>query len=147
MTLEELMLEEARRNLVRQEASLESLRTRVTAVLSVSAIVFAILGERQIEKLDAWGVLALISFVVSAGIAVFVLLPHDFAFGLKVANWMGQLTPERANARTAAWDAAHGLAEMYVTNKNQIKRLTEFYTAVCGLLAAQVVCWVLGGLR
>jgi hypothetical protein len=147
VTIEELMLDEARRNLTRQEATLDGLRVRSTAVLSISAVIFAILGERQVGELDAWAILALISFVLSAGLAVFILYPREFEFGIKVQQWMGQIDRRTADAGVAAWDTAASLAGMQVANKDNIAILTQCYAAGCGFLVAQVIFWVVGGLN
>jgi len=147
VTIEQLMLEEARRNLGRQEGNLESLRTRATAVLSISAVIFAILGERQVGELGAWAILALASFVLSAGLAVYILYPRPFDFGVKVQSWMGELDRRTADPDVAAWDTAASLAGMQVANKNTLWILTQFYAASCAFLVAQVVFWVIAGLN
>lgn len=146
MSLEEVMLDEARRGLSRQEASLDGLRTRTTAVLSVSAIVFSLLGETRATRLDSWGWLALTSFLVSTGLAVYVLLPRPMVFGLKVAQWMAAIDRDKANPEAATWKVAKELGTMRVSNEAQIRRWVFTYTGTCGLLAAQVTLWVFSGL-
>lgn len=139
------MLDEARRGLDRQETDLDGLRTRTTAVVSVAAVVFSLLGEHRIDRLDPWGWGALISFIVSIALAVYVLWPRRMAFGVKVAQWMERIDREKGDPQVAAWMVAKALGGMQVRNKEPIRNRVKAYAGICGLLAVQVTLWVLSG--
>lgn len=140
------MLDEARRGLSRQEGDFDGLRTRTTAVASVSAIVFSLLGEKRLDRLDVWGWCALISFLVSTVLAVYVLWPRRMAFGVKLAQWMERIDRDKADPQAAAWEVAKALARMQVSNKEPISDRVKAYAGICGLLALQVTLWVFSGL-
>jgi hypothetical protein len=77
--------------LAEQERALSSLRSRAGAVLAAASIAGAFLGAKTSHgSLDTWGVLALISFALSLGSAIWVLLPHEFVFAFRGESLLGE---------------------------------------------------------
>lgn len=65
--------------LAEQERALSGLRTRAGTVLAAASIAGSFLGAKTGHgSLDTWGILALISFVLCFGSAIWVLVPHEF---------------------------------------------------------------------
>jgi hypothetical protein len=95
-----------------------------------------------------WSALAPISFAVCFGSAVWVLSPHDFAFGFSGRTILaegssGQMKDLRSAYRTAgSWIEAH-----IDTNAQMLADLSTWLTLSCGALAAEVILGTIGIVR
>lgn len=75
-----MIWDEARRQLVRQEAALDTLRNQALAALSVSAIVAGLFGSHLTARPAAAVVAATASFVVAAANVVAIIWPREWTF-------------------------------------------------------------------
>jgi hypothetical protein len=87
---------------------------------------------------------ALVSFVLCVGSAIWVLLPHDFTFGFRAQSLL--LPGDRralfdiadAHRVAGAWIARH-----IDTNRDKIAGLSACLTLSCTLLTLEIVVWIL----
>jgi hypothetical protein len=77
--LAKLSYELSLRTLTQQESSLNELRARTGTLIAASSLVTSFLGGTAIAHggFDAWSILALAAFVLSIGLATWVLLPKE----------------------------------------------------------------------
>ena len=133
---------------MRQESALDTLRTQTVAMLSVGALVAGLFGAGVIPRHHSHAALAAVAiaiafFGVSAILAVTVIWPRD---------WDGFEHDMRPNldeidqgdlvdmlALTTSWARMYECAR--AANQCKMKWLTRAFTAICGLVAAQVICW------
>jgi hypothetical protein len=133
------------RALAEQERALSGLRTCAGTVLAAASIAGSFLGAKTDHgSLDVWGGMAMLSFALCLGSAIWVLLPHEFVFAFRgeelVAASDRQKPLDVADAYRAAgsWIAPH----LHV-NRRKIMCLSKWLTASCVLLAVEVVLWTL----
>ena len=77
-----LVFDQARDDLRRQEATLDELRSRTCTLIGASALVASFLGVAAAgDGLGLAGILGVIAFVASAGLAIAILMPiHAWIF-------------------------------------------------------------------
>jgi hypothetical protein len=144
-SIEQLSFELTADALAEQERALSALRARAGTVLAAASVAGAFLGAKTNHgSLDTWGVLALISFVLSLGSAIWVLLPHEFVFAFRGEALLAESDHRGVHDVTEAYRAA-GLwtAPHLRTNGSKIAALSGWLTASCVLLASEIVLWTL----
>ncbi|MDP9397532.1 MAG: hypothetical protein M3P96_06765 [Actinomycetota bacterium] len=147
----ELVLEEARRLLARQEANLDGLRTRAAAMLSVAALAGGLFGGRSTGDRSALAtggvVVALVLFVVTAALLLWVQRPREFTFSHDLSDWINDLREGRpVDATEFAYNISRDLNDYRQQNKTKIDHLACCYLWICGLVALQVVAWALSAI-
>jgi hypothetical protein len=142
-SIEQLSFELTSDALAEQERALGALRTRAGTVLAAASISGAFLGAKTSHgSLDTWGVFALISFVLSLGSAIWVLLPHAFVFAfsgealLAESDHLGVRDVTEAYRAAGIWISPHLQA-----NSSKVAVLSGWLTVSCLLLASEVILW------
>jgi hypothetical protein len=144
-SIEQLSFELTADALAEQERALSALRARAGTVLTAASVAGAFLGAKTSHgSLDAWAVLALISFVLSLGSAIWVLVPHEFVFAFRGEALLAESDHRGVRDVTEAYRAA-GIwtAPHLQTNGGKIAVLSGWLTASCVLLASEIVLWTL----
>jgi hypothetical protein len=144
-SVEQLSFELTADALAEQERALSALRARAGTVIAAASVAGAFLGAKTSHgSLDPWGVLALISFVLSVGSAIWVLLPHEFVFAFRGEALLAESDHRDVSDVTEAYRAA-GLwtAPHLRTNGDKIGVLSGWLTASCVLVASEVILWTL----
>jgi hypothetical protein len=142
-----LLWEEARRQLERQEADLDSLKTRALATLSVAALVAGFFGSRVPKHPSAlvtgFVVAALTLFAVSAALAVWVLLPRreGWHFAHFTRGWTERLDALTLTPFTLAYNLAEHFEQYRIANKAKLEHLQMAFLIACLLVGLQVVVW------
>ncbi len=128
-----------------QERALSGLRARAGIVLATASIAGSFLGAKISRGyLDAWGILAMISFVVAVGSAICDLVPHKFVFALRGYELLALSDHRALHDVTQAYRAAGIWIGLYLeTNRDKIDELSDWLTLSCVLLAAKVILWTL----
>ena len=144
-SIEQLSFELTAGALAEQERALSALRARAGTILAAASVAGAFLGAKTTHgSLDAWGILALVSFVLSVGGAIWVLLPHEFVFAfcgevlLAESDHLGVREVTEAYRAAGLWTAPH-----LRTNASKIAALSSWLTASCVLLASEIILWTL----
>ncbi len=114
-------------------------------VLGAASIAGSFLGAKVGHgSLEALAVMALISFVLCFGCAIWVLLPHEFALAaggeeLLAASEMRGLDDVAEAYRTAGrWLEPH-----LQMNRRTVAKLSTWLSVSCALLAVEVALWIL----
>ena len=92
----EVLLEQARLQVGQQEASLDTLRTRVTAILSIGGVVAALFAPHYLHKGNAWSYWAVGFFAGTVIVGAILLWPRDWAVGVPLGNYQQWITDHRS---------------------------------------------------
>ncbi|MBF6556315.1 MAG: hypothetical protein IVW52_09110 [Acidimicrobiales bacterium] len=149
----EVLLEQARIQVAQQEASLDLIRTRATAVLSIAGVVAALFAPHYLRRGDVWAYWAVGALVLTMFPAVWIHLPTDWAIGVQldrypkwiedVRTWRREHAPESPDLTNQLTEEfASVLVGAYVSNGNKYPRLARAYVVEFGLLIVQALLWV-----
>lgn len=145
----ELIWEEAKRLLARQEASLDALHTKALGLLSVSGIVAGLFAGQVLSgSVGAAGgaavAVAISAFVVGAAGVLFIQWPRDFEFSHDLDQWVKELeTGDPAPLIEATYNLSRDLNDYRKRNQNKITKLYSVLTWSVAALAVQVGAWAL----
>ena len=144
-SIEQLSYELTAKALTEQERALSGLRAGAGTVLGAASIAGSFLGAKASSgSLDAWAIMAMISFALCFVCAIWVLLPHDFALAVGGEDLLA-LSDDRGVREVAeAYRTASGWLEPYLrANRVTVARLSSWLTVSCMLLAIEVALWTL----
>jgi len=141
-----LAYDEAVRALSEQRMIIDSMRTRVGLLLSVSAIATSFLGAQALEEgrpsLPAWT--ALVAF---AGVGVFslaILWPRRWEFSASprylIRNWAEAESPPPIE--DVHRDLSLHMHSSYLENRTGIDRLAALFQIASALLTVEVILWI-----
>jgi hypothetical protein len=160
---EAVLLDEARRAISRQEATLDTLHVKAVAVLSSSAIVAGLMGGSLPTQHLHWSavsvftVLALGVFAATGVLTVLILRPVGVLFSGGIKPLLAYLDDEklvdgddekklRAATRRYERQIATDLDKYRLNNVTTIGTKTDFFGWACKLLGSQVVLWAVARL-
>jgi hypothetical protein len=133
----------------RQAASLDSLRSRALAMLSVSALVAGFFGSQlpsghQSARVILAVVAALVFFAVTVGLALVVLIPKRDAwhFAHFLGPWFAKIDAKNLTPIDVTFRLAQHFEGYRIENKTKLERLYRCLSAICILVGLQVVVWV-----
>jgi hypothetical protein len=138
---------EAKRLLVRQEATLDTLRVQAVALLSVDSIVAGLFSSRiptnglaGLSVGMAYAALGL--FGASILLVISILLPRTWTFDHGLTDKLSCLEQGHAvNPAELAYTWARGAESWRATNQIQLNRLMNFFLTACIFTGIGVVCW------
>jgi Zn-dependent protease with chaperone function len=131
--------------LAEQERALAGLRARAGTVLAAASIAGSFFGAKTSHgSLGAWGVLAMITFSLCVGSAVWVLLPHAFVFAFRGEALLAESDHRGVSNVTEAYRTAGIWVEPHLeVNHSKIADLSNWLAVSCALLASEVILWTL----
>lgn len=150
----EIAFDASKDALKQQEAALDNLRTRASTVLSGASIATAFLGAQALKRprhrpelwLDGWEWVAAGSFIALALTVIVILWPRkNWVFTVGAKDLIGGYV-EGARKYTVPEiqrNLALHLENHFDANQQKIERLYLWFRLSCGLLALQVVAWIL----
>jgi hypothetical protein len=142
-----MLWEEARRQLVRQEAGLDTLRTQAVAVLSVASIVAGLFGAHVMtahrsSSEHLWIGIALALFAGTVIAALVILWPRKWAFDHSLAKRVQAVeSQEVVRAFDLAFSWAKGFEAGRKRNQSTVDCLMVVFSVACFLTGAQVIAW------
>jgi hypothetical protein len=144
-SIEQLSFELTAGALSEQERALSALRARAGTVLAAASIAGSFFGAKTSHgSLGALGGLAMVSFALCVGSAIWILLPHAFVFAFRGKTLLAESDHRGVSNVTDAYRAAGIWVEPYLeTNRRKIAFLSGCLAASCVLLVAEVVLWTL----
>jgi hypothetical protein len=144
-SIEQLSFELTASALAEQERAAAGMRMCASTVIGAASVAGSFLGANAAHSaLGAWSVLALISFGICVGSAIWVLGPHSFTFAFRGeavlaaigVEWERDMRePYRA---TGAW-----IEELVDDNAQKLADLSVWLRLSCAALAAEIVFWTL----
>lgn len=147
-----IAVEEAIRAIDGQQENLNDLRSRVGILLSAATIATSFLGGIALDSrsLQVPGFIAVALFVLHIGTGLYILLPRAWKFQTSaqymVEDWIDTrgYDGDRMRRRLVFWADRHTS-----TNAERMNRLWKWYAVAIGLLAAEIVAWImeLGGFQ
>jgi uncharacterized membrane protein YhdT len=140
-SIEQLGFELTSGTLSEQQRDVSGLRMSAGTILGTGSIVASLSGARTGgHALNAWAVLATISFALCFACAIWVLLPRNLFVSLGGAELMADADIVRAPDVNDGYRAAASWIEPYLEqNRRTIDRLADWLTVGCVLLAIEVV--------
>jgi hypothetical protein len=144
-SIEQLSFELTTSALAEQERTLSGLRARAGTVLAAASIAGSFFGAKTSHgSLGAWGVLAMVSFSLCVGSAIWILLPHALVFAFRGKALLAESDHRGASNVTEAYRTAGIWVEPHLeANRHKISSLSDWLAASCVLLAAEVILWTL----
>ncbi len=143
----ELIWEEAKRLLARQEAGLDALHTKAFGLLSVSGIIAGLFagqvltGPMGTGRTVAVGV-ALVSFAISAALVLYIQWPRKFDFSHDLDDWIKELEAgQPASMEEATYNLSRDLNSYRKRNQAKINDLYAWFSWTCVALAVQTLAW------
>lgn len=142
----EVLLEQARQQLARQEQAVDTMRNRATAVLTACGLVAAFFGSHAFSSQHRSGAVwvALILFALAGLCTGFVLAPRKMAFTERLDQWIDWVESAAAAddlATVGMRGLANNLDELWNINQDPVERLSRWYLALCALFVLQAVAW------
>jgi hypothetical protein len=144
-----VIMEEARRLLVRQEADLDTLRGRVATILTGSSIVAAVFGagiskgSLSTLRSDA-RITAFVLFGLTMLACLWILKPRTrWRFSYSTAPWLDRIknNDEPLSEGDVLYNVARKLEDSRGTNAPRLECLQRWFVLACALLALQVIAW------
>jgi len=145
----EMIWDEVKRSISRQESNLDSLRTRALTLLSASGVIAALFSPRTLDRrIDAISmavlILALGAFAVSVMLAVAVQWSRRYAFAFQMDAWFeGQEHRTDLTADQLSYRLSKHLWQAHKCNKTTIETTTKELIGLCAVLAIEVVGWMI----
>ncbi len=143
----ELIWEEAKRLLARQEASLDALHTKAFGLLSVSGIIAGLFagqvltGPMGLGRAIAVGT-ALVSFAAGAALVLYIQWPRKFDFSHDLDDWIKELEAgQPAPLNEATYNLSRDLNSFRKKNQGKITDLYGWLSWTCVALAVQILAW------
>jgi hypothetical protein len=139
---ERLAYEAALRGLDKQEAQLEELRARTGMLLFASSLAASFLGQQAFRNPHprVLAVAALLAFVVSMGISVFILIPKEgLNFSGEGADVYAGLYEVRSDIAEVYRRLAYELDCFWSSNNDAIVKIARGHKIVAGALVIEVV--------
>ena len=142
-----LLLDEARRQVVRQNGDLDTLRSKVATILAGSSIAAAVFGaalrKHPPTSATVVYVLALVVFAITVTLCIIVMLPRKWeGEHSSVADWIEEWsqgdTPDPARI---ALSFADGFEKWRAANHDTLAEMQTLFAWTCGLLGLQVALW------
>jgi hypothetical protein len=156
----ELLLSEMRTKLDGQLATLESARTRVAVLLSVSGVIAGLFAQNLKGHIGGWGVAALVAFVVGGIPAIWILGPHKMTLSPKADGWIdyaqqqfdfvkGQMSEEHPDPTATGDIGAAELANVmlpsmqiwYSSNAPILRWVNRGMAISAAAVVVQMICW------
>ena len=147
MTASSVLLGEAQREIDRQEANLDSLRSRAMKLLQAAALIAGLFAIASLDT-EGWQAVSKAGSLVCFGIAVLIVLcieqPRTLTFAHKSSALIAAAYEDASlEGRDAALPIAKALSEARESNQPVIDRLANLYIAALGFTIIQII---LGGL-
>lgn len=142
-SIEQLSFELTASALAEQERALTGLRARAGTIVASASIAGSFLGaETNHRSLGLWGALALVVFVFCMACSIWVLMAHDLVFAFDGQTLLAEDDPHGLCDTMEAYRAASAWIEHHLGhNRDKINSLSDWLTASCVLLGAEIVFW------
>lgn len=139
--LPELAYQLALRALDQQESGLAELRSRTNTLLAAAAVSVSFLGAPAINRggISVWVVLALVAFVLTVGLCLFVLIPTSLIFALDGPHVYEALFEHTDDPAEVHRQLAYWLQSFHAANAPKIEARGVRFRDAAVALGAQIV--------
>ena len=146
VSLQELSYALSLRSLDQQEKALEELRNRTGTLLAATSLVASFLGARAIDQagVGRWGLVPLLSFIVSVVSSVYVLAPKgNIEFALRGSEVWEHFVSAGDDLPEAQRTLAYWIDQVHIHNQRVVDRLIVFFAGACFALVIEALFWAL----
>jgi hypothetical protein len=129
-----------------RERALEELRNRTGTLLAASYLVASFLGARAIDRsgIGGWGLVPLLSFVLSVLASVYVLAPkRRLEFALRGSEVWEHFVRADDELPEAQRTLAYWIDDAHAKNQPVIERLNICFAGACLALVVEALFWAL----
>jgi hypothetical protein len=142
----DLVLQEAIRQLARQEAHVDAFHSRSVNLLVVESVVAALFGANSVlkpgEHLSGMKIIAFFLFFVTVVLVISIQWPREYIFAYDLSAWVERMkTGESIELTDFSFNVARDLTDALDLNEPKIKSLARLFTALCLAVGAQVLAW------
>lgn len=141
----EVVLDQARAQLTRQEAKLDQLRTIAGTVLSVAGVIAGFVAPSVTTRHPWYAVPPIVSFAVCVTLGIFVLVPRrDLKFSENLESyttWVDKYGEEPGSEVSFALGLAKNLERSRVDNAKIVEPLAKLLKWQILALGIEVVLW------
>lgn len=150
MTVPEILLDQARQQLARQEAALNSIRNQAIAVYSASGVVAALFVPHLSTETRPAVIVAAVLFVLGTYALIQTIRTREnFAFGLRLPGWL-QWWEDHKDAESSELAAARGIAaqldQLREDNRPNLRTAADWHNYLCVAFGLQVAAWIAASL-
>ncbi len=150
-TVAKLAYDEAVRTITAQAGVLDNLRSRAGTLIAVASLVTSFLGGQALAKptfsngvvvrpeIESWGMVAVVTFVVVALLAIVVLYPYTWRFEVD-ASAILEWPADDYEAALSAMAGYH--ANNHKANEARLIWLFRAFGVGCVFLVAETIAWI-----
>jgi hypothetical protein len=147
----DLVVNEAIRLIVRQEATVDAFHSRAVSLLAVESLVAALFGAQLISKVSGWHlalqIVALVLFLLTVALVICIEWPRDWFFTYKLDQWVGLMERgEPVKLVDFASAVTNDLSLARKSNEVKINRMATQFTWLCVVAGAQVLAWAIAAI-
>ena len=143
-----LAYNEALRGVTQQQAVLDGIRARASALLGIAAVSASFLGGVAFKDAGPRGLswIPIVAFVAVGVLAIWILLPvrgwkFSFDVNILVTDYVEGSSPAKLDEMYR--DLALHLGRHYTTNEQRLTRLFLKFKLASAILVFEVVCWLI----
>ncbi len=147
-----IVWDEAKRLIARQEASLDTLRTRSLGVLTAGGVVAAVfvalngrVTHHPLFRLTL-SVAAACALLCCAAFYAWIQRPVKFDFAHDLTMWIEAVRERKITDEELTYNLSNHMEGRRQDNSPKIERLHEAFAWMCGAFAVEVVFWVAASL-
>jgi hypothetical protein len=146
----EVLLDQARVQLQRQEAKIDQLRTVAGVVLTGAGVIAGFVAPNLAAVQRAWSIAATGAFIACVLLGIVILAPRRdllFSEGLDTyLSWIEAHGDQPGAAEVFALGLAANLEQSRMDNEQRIEQIPTWLQYQCGLFGAEVVLWAVAAL-
>jgi hypothetical protein len=143
-----ILWEQAKADVAWQDSSLDSLRNRAVALLSVGTLVGGLFGSRlphgHLSSVNLLGLAAaLVLFALSVVLAVMIAWPRTWYFSTDRAPVTDRVAEGTVSLVTVNLSLASRAERNWTENQRTMSNLYWLFAVLCGVVGLEVVAWSL----
>jgi hypothetical protein len=143
-----LLFAQSSAEITQQNASLDALRTRAVALLSVGTLAGGLFGSHlthgHLSTLNTVGLVAALAlFAASVGVAITVAWPRKWIVGTNREPLIAQVAGGTASLAEVNYALASRTEQNWAANQKTLRDLYRLFAILCALTGAQVVAWAI----
>jgi hypothetical protein len=143
-----LLFTQSSAEITQQNASLDALRTRAVALLSVGTLAGGLFGSHlthgHLSALNTGGLVAALAvFAASVGVAITIAWPRKWIVGTNRAPLITQVADGTLSTAEINYALTSRTEQNWAANQQTLRTLYRLFAILCALTGAQVIAWAI----
>jgi hypothetical protein len=143
-----LLFAQSSAEITQQNSSLDALRTRSVALLSVGTLAGGLFGSHlthgHLSSLNTGGLIAALAlFAASTGVAITVAWPRKWIVGTNRQPLVTQVADGTISLAEVNYALASRTEQNWAANQKTLANLYRLFAILCALTGAQVIAWAI----